>query len=74
MLGDPFALACNAAWSVRTFNRGDRLIANLSALVPLLALVLNQGPFAPPALPGFLTTTGPSATHRDPTSPSRVVG
>ena len=28
----------------------------------LLALVLNQGPFPPPALPGFLGNTGPSAT------------
>jgi len=42
--------------------------------LPLLALVLNQGPFAPPALPGLVTTTGPSATRRGPACPSRGAG
>ena len=39
-----------------------------------LALVLNQGPFPPPALPGFIGTAGPSATLQRPDLPSRASG
>ena len=35
----------------------------------LPAFVLNQGPFPPPALPGFIGTTSPSATPRSPVPP-----
>jgi hypothetical protein len=38
------------------------------------ASVLNQGPFPPPALPGFPGTTGLSATPRRPACPSRASG
>ena len=38
------------------------------------ALLSNQGPFPPPALPGFNSTTGLSATLAGPTRPSRAVG
>ena len=41
---------------------------------PLVALILNQGPFPPPALPGFIGTTGLSATLPRPACPSRVSG
>ena len=41
---------------------------------PLVALILNQGPFPPPALPGFFSTTGPSATLPRPACPSRASG
>jgi hypothetical protein len=40
----------------------------------LAALPLNQGPFPPPALPGFFGNTGLSAIPRSPASPSRVAG
>src|SRR5579863_4567315 len=40
----------------------------------LLTLVLNQGPFPPPALPGFLGTTDLSATLCRPACPSRAAG
>jgi hypothetical protein len=35
---------------------------------------LNSGPFPPPALPGLIGTTNPSATPCGPASPSRVSG
>ena len=38
------------------------------------ASVLNQGPFPPPALPGFPGTTNLSATPKRPACPSRVSG
>jgi hypothetical protein len=38
------------------------------------ASVLNQGPFPLPALPGFISTTGLSATPRRPACPSRASG
>ena len=37
-------------------------------------VVLNQGPFPPPALPGFIGRTGPSATLSGPACPSRASG
>ena len=40
----------------------------------LAALPLNQGPFPPPALPGFFGSTGLSAIPHSPASPSRVAG
>jgi hypothetical protein len=67
-------LACNASWSFRTLGGGNRLIANLPALMPLRTLTLNSGPFAPPALPGFNARTGLSATPGGPACPSRVSG
>ena len=48
--------------------------ANLLALVPFRTLVLNSGPFPPPALPGFIGTTGLSATPVGPACPSRASG
>jgi hypothetical protein len=53
---------------------GGRLIANLPALLPLRALVLNSGPFPRPALPGVLGRTGLSATPGGPAWPSRASG
>jgi hypothetical protein len=41
-------------------------VAPISRASPLSAPVLNQGPFPPPALPGFLSTTGLSATPSRP--------
>src|SRR5207245_7714315 len=41
---------------------------------PLVASVLNQGPFPPPALPGFNGTTSLSATPARPACPSRASG
>ena len=38
----------------------------------LRALSLNQGPFAPPALPGFIANTGLSATPYGPACSSRI--
>ena len=40
----------------------------------LPALILNQGPFPPPALPGFIGTTSLSATPQRPALPSRASG
>jgi hypothetical protein len=42
--------------------------------MPLRASVLNSGPFPRPALPGFLGTTGLSATPSGPAWPSRASG
>ena len=44
--------------------------------LPLLLTVLplNQGPFPPPALPGFVSTTGLSAIPHSPALPSRAAG
>ena len=39
-----------------------------------LALILNQGRFPPPALPGFIGTTSPSVTPSRPACPSRASG
>jgi hypothetical protein len=41
---------------------------------PCLALILNQGRFPPPALPGFISTTSPSVTPSSPACPSRAAG
>lgn len=38
-------------------------------LLPLVAPLPEQGPFAPPALPGFVATTGPSAIRRAVSAP-----
>ena len=48
--------------------------ANLPALVPLGTLVLNSGPFPPPALPGFNGTTSLTAAPGGPACPSRASG
>jgi len=40
----------------------------------LLALLLNQGPFPPPALPGFFGNMGLSDFPPSPALPSRVAG
>ena len=48
--------------------------ANLPALVPLVTLVLNSGPFPRPALPGVRGTAGLSATPPGPACPSRASG
>ena len=44
--------------------------------LPLLLTVLplNQGPFPPPELPGFVSTAGLSAIPRSPALPSRAAG
>jgi hypothetical protein len=39
-----------------------------------LALILNQGRFPPPALPGFIGTTNPSVNPSRPACPSRASG
>ena len=59
--GSFFASACGAFRSCRTFPEFPR-VAPISCTSPLSAPVLNQGPFPPPALPGFLSNTGLSAT------------
>ena len=46
----------------------------ISTSSPRLASVLNQGPFPPPALPGFVGTTSLSVTLRRPALPSRASG
>ena len=46
----------------------------ISRLSPRRALALNQGPFPPPALPGFCGTMGLSDTPDGPAWPSRVAG
>ena len=46
----------------------------ISRLSPLRTLALNSGPFPPPALPGFSSTTGLSATPGGPACPSRASG
>ena len=46
----------------------------ISRPFPLPASVLNQGPFPPPALPGFSSTTGLSATPGRPDHLSRASG
>ena len=46
----------------------------ISCPFPLVAFVLNQGPFPPPALPGFVGTTDLSATPRCPACPSPASG
>ena len=42
--------------------------------MPLRTLSLNSGPFPPPALPGFVGSTDPSATPSGPIWPSRASG
>jgi hypothetical protein len=59
--------------SFSTVLGGTRLTP-LSWLSLLPTLTLTQGPFAPPALPGFFTTTGLSATPYGPACPSRESG
>ena len=47
-------------------------VAPISTPSSLPAPSLNQGPFPPPALPSFVSTTGLSATPSRPTCPSRA--
>ncbi len=47
-------------------------VAPISTPSSLPAPSLNQGPFPPPALPGFVSTTGLSATPSRPACPSRA--
>jgi len=62
-------------WGLNAYlGGGNRLIANLPALMPLRTLTLNSGPFPPPALPGFDGTAGLSATPGGPACPSRESG
>ncbi len=72
-LGSPFALACGTFRSPRTLSEFNR-VSPISCALLLPAPALNQGPFPPPALPGFLSTTGLSATPARPNSPSRASG
>src|SRR5512136_942277 len=46
----------------------------ISRLSPRLTLTLNQGPFPPPALPGFRGTTDLSVTPHGPACPSGTSG
>ncbi len=62
----PFRSPC----ALPEFNR----VAPISCALPLPIPALNQGPFPPPALPGFLSNTGLSATPSRPEAPSRVSG
>jgi hypothetical protein len=59
--GPFFASACGACRSSRTLPEFHR-VAPISCASLLSAPVLNQGPFPPPALPGFFSSTGLSAT------------
>jgi hypothetical protein len=63
--GSFFASACGAFRGCRTYQEFPR-VAPISRAPPLPAPVLNQGPFPPPALPGFPGTTGLSATPSRP--------
>ena len=60
-LGSSFAFACSMVWNFRTLSDPVR---PLSVAMPcsLSTLLPTQGPFPPPALPGFSSTTGLSAT------------
>ena len=71
--GSSFAFACNTVWSFRTLSDPVRFA---SVVTPCLLPVSlsTQGPFPPPALPGFLGNTGPSATPTGPACPSRDSG
>ena len=71
--GSFFASACGAFRGCRTYQEFPR-VAPISRAPPLPAPVLNQGPFPPPALPGFPGTTGLSATPQRPACPSRASG
>jgi len=59
--GSFFASACDAFRSFRTLPEFHR-VAPISCASLLSAPVLNQGPFPPPALPGFSSITSLSAT------------
>jgi hypothetical protein len=54
-------------------SRSSQGCPNLHALAAV-RVALNQGPFPPPALPGFLSTTSPSATPPNPAWLSRATG
>ena len=54
-------------------SRSAQGCPNLHALAAV-RVALNQGPFPPPALPGFISTTSPSATQPNPLWPSRACG
>jgi hypothetical protein len=58
--------------SRRTF--AELIACAISCPCSLPALVSNQGPFPPPALPGFTSTTDLSATPQRPACPSRASG
>ena len=62
-------MACRASWSFLAPSGGRRLDRSLV----LFALILNSGPFPPPALPGLFSLTGPSVTLFEPDAvpPSR---
>jgi hypothetical protein len=68
-----FAWSCSAVYSSWTGFGVARLIANLRSFATCCA-ASNQGPFPPPALPGFGGTTDPSATLPGPACPSRASG
>jgi hypothetical protein len=52
-------------------SRSSQGCPNLHAFAAV-RVALNQGPFPPPALPGFTSTTSPSATPPNPVWPSRA--
>jgi hypothetical protein len=64
----------HAAPSVASEHSAELLGCPISPSSLLLTLAWNQGPFPPPALPGFPGTTGLSATLCRPACPSRVSG
>ena len=59
--GSFFTSACDTCRSFRTLPELSR-VAPISRASLLSVPVLNQGPFPPPALPGFFSNTGLSAT------------
>jgi hypothetical protein len=59
--GSSFASACGTFRSACTLPEFTR-VSPISCALLLSAPALNQGPFPPPALPGFPGTTGLSAT------------
>ena len=71
--GSPFASACGTFRSSRTLSEFYR-VAPISCALLLPEPALNQGPFPPPALPGFLSNTGLSATPPRPVCPSPAPG
>ena len=71
--GPSFASACGAFRSSRAPAEFTR-VAPISYALLLPTPALNQGPFPPPALPGFLSNTGLSATPSRPVCPSPAPG
>ena len=56
---------------VRTESSGVGRLAPIPGLFPLCTFASEQGAFAPPALPSFITTTPPSAIRSSRLHPSR---